>query len=73
VYYHDPLIDSVAVAGIRYESLALTPETVRSMDAVVLLTAHTDVNYDMILANSSLLLDTQNKLKSKASEIVIPL
>jgi UDP-N-acetyl-D-glucosamine dehydrogenase len=73
VYYHDPLIDSVAVAGIRYESVALTPETVRSMDAVVLLTAHTDVNYDMVLANSSLLLDTQNKLKNKSSEIVIPL
>jgi UDP-N-acetyl-D-glucosamine dehydrogenase len=73
VYYHDPLVDSVAVAGVRYESLALTPETVRSMDAVVLLTAHKDVNYDMLLANSSLLLDTQNKLKNKSSEIVIPL
>jgi UDP-N-acetyl-D-glucosamine dehydrogenase len=73
VYYHDPLIDSVAVAGVRYESTPLTPETVASMDAVILLTGHRGVSYDMVLANAPLVLDTQNKLRNKSASNVVPL
>jgi UDP-N-acetyl-D-glucosamine dehydrogenase len=73
VYYHDPLIDAVAVAGVRYKSSPLTPETVASMDAVVLLTGHRDVSYDIVLANAPLVLDTQNKLRNKSAANVVPL
>jgi UDP-N-acetyl-D-glucosamine dehydrogenase len=73
VVYHDPMIESVAVAGARYQSIDISPEIVRSMDAVILLTAHRDVNYDMILANAPLVLDTQNKLKNKDAANVVPL
>jgi UDP-N-acetyl-D-glucosamine dehydrogenase len=73
VLYHDPLIDSVSVAGVRYESSPLSPEIVASMDAVILLTGHRDVNYDMVLANAPLVLDTQNKLRNKSAANVVPL
>ncbi|MFN0071864.1 MAG: nucleotide sugar dehydrogenase [Chloroflexota bacterium] len=73
VCYHDPLIESVAVAGTRYESISLNSDVLQSMDAVILLTAHREVNYELVLANSSLLLDTQNKFKLLASENIVPL
>jgi UDP-N-acetyl-D-glucosamine dehydrogenase len=73
VYYHDPLIDSVAVAGIRYESTPLTADMVASMDAVILLTGHRGVSYDVVLANAPLVLDTQNKLRNKSAANVVPL
>jgi UDP-N-acetyl-D-glucosamine dehydrogenase len=73
VYYHDPLIDSVAVAGVRYESTPLSADTVASMDAVILLTGHRGVSYDMVLANAPLVLDTQNKLRNKSAANVVPL
>jgi UDP-N-acetyl-D-glucosamine dehydrogenase len=63
----------VAVAGVRYKSSPLIPETVASMDAVILLTGHRDVSYDMVLANAPLVLDTQNKLRNKSAANVVPL
>lgn len=73
VHYHDPLIESVAVAGQRLSSEPLTRDLVQAMDAVILLTAHRDVDYDLILANAPLVLDTQNKLKDKLADNVVPL
>lgn len=51
-------------------SVALTPEVVAGYDAVVLLTDHTDFDYDMIRKNAQLLVDTRGKYRGQVSENV---
>ena len=52
------------------KSIELTPETVASYDVVVLLTDHSDFDYDMIAEHSNLVVDTRGKYRSKAGNVV---
>jgi UDP-N-acetyl-D-glucosamine dehydrogenase len=70
VRYHDPLIETVTVSGHQFDSVALTADEIKSAAAVILLTGHRDVDYDLLLSNASLLLDTQNKLKDRGENVV---
>lgn len=44
-------------------SVPLTPETLASYDAVVLLTDHSDVDYGMVLEHAKLIIDTRGKYR----------
>ena len=63
--YHDPYFpvmpltrDHPGLAGRR--SVALTPETIATYDAVVLTTDHSAVDYDLLGRAARLILDTRN-------------
>lgn len=49
-------------------SVPLTPETVAGFDAVVLLTDHSDVDYDMIREYSKILVDTRGKYRGQSAD-----
>lgn len=49
-------------------SVALTPEVVRGYDAVILLTDHTDFDYDMIRDNARILIDTRGKYRGQTAD-----
>ncbi|AUH67034.1 nucleotide sugar dehydrogenase [Paracoccus zhejiangensis] len=49
-------------------SVDLTPEVVAGFDAVVLLTDHSDFDYDMIRDNAQLLIDTRGKFRGQSAE-----
>ena len=49
-------------------SVALTPETVAAYDAVVLLTDHSDFDYDMIRDHAALLIDTRGKYRARPAD-----
>lgn len=49
------------------KSIPLTPESVASYDAVVLLTDHSDFDYEMIRKNAKLLIDTRGKYRGQLS------
>ncbi len=51
-------------------SVALTPEAIAAYDAVVLLTDHSDFDYDMILEHSKLVVDTRGKFREPESKVV---
>jgi UDP-N-acetyl-D-mannosaminuronate dehydrogenase len=51
----------------------LSPATVESVDAVILLTAHSGLDYDMLVTHAPIVLDTQNRLKDKRASNVFPL
>lgn len=57
--YHDPYVPSVEELG-GVGSVELTEDVVESADAVVLVTDHSRVDYDLIQSRSSLTLDTRN-------------
>ncbi|MGB3176905.1 MAG: nucleotide sugar dehydrogenase [Albidovulum sp.] len=67
--YHDPYFpvmpvtrDHPTLAGRK--SIALTAEAIAAYDAVLITTDHTDVDYALIAASSSLILDTRNVFAS---------
>lgn len=51
-------------------SVPLSPEAVASYDAVVLLTDHSDVDYDMIRDNARLLVDTRGKYRGQPADSI---
>ncbi len=63
VCYHDPYCPEFNRNGDKVESVPLTAELLKSLDAVVITTAHTDVDYQFIVDNSNLVIDSRNATK----------
>ncbi|HYG56568.1 MAG TPA: UDP binding domain-containing protein, partial [Symbiobacteriaceae bacterium] len=67
VMYHDPWVPELKPDGWfkeHMQSVALTAELWQSLDAVVITTDHTNVDYDAICRSASLILDTRNATKA---------
>lgn len=65
VYFHDNYCPKVKIGNSIKQSVSLSPATLQKMDAVIIITAHPDVNYDMVTENSALIMDTRYVLKGK--------
>lgn len=70
VDFHDPHVPEIPMtrhhqdlAGLK--SVELTPEVVASYDAVLIVTDHTAVDYEMLALNARLLLDTRGVYHKK--------
>ncbi|KAE8241711.1 hypothetical protein A4X03_0g8105 [Tilletia caries] len=51
-------------------SMPLTPENIRAQDAVLLLTDHSDVDYDLVAREARLVIDTRGKLDFSLPNVV---
>ena len=51
-------------------SVPITPDSLQSYDAVLLLTDHTEFDYDMIREHASLVIDTRGKFREAADNVV---
>jgi len=51
-------------------SVDLTPENISSYDCIVLLTDHSDFDYDGILKHADLLVDTRGKFRASSDKVV---
>jgi UDP-N-acetyl-D-glucosamine dehydrogenase len=71
VVYHDPLIPSLDIGGSSIQSVALTPEQVGAADAVLLLTAHTSIDYARVVHDAALVLDTHSGLRPRTAPNVL--
>ena len=60
VKYHDPLIPELQLDGRKIRSVTLTPGEVKKHDIVVILTDHSAYDYEMIVKNARLIVDTRN-------------
>ena len=67
--YHDPYVPEILrtrehpdLSGMR--SVSLTPDRIAAYDAVLISTDHGDVDYDMLVANARLVVDTRNATKA---------
>ena len=65
VAYHDPLMPTLTLAGDTVSSVALTAREVAAHDAVLLLTPHTSIDYDLIVKTASLVVDTHSGLRPR--------
>ena len=65
VCYHDPHIPtypSMRKYRIDLKSVALTPDVLRSMDCVLILTDHDAVDYGALAEHATLVVDTRNAM-----------
>lgn len=69
VSYHDPFVSEVRFddahtesTGDPLESIALTDETLRASDCVVIVTDHSEINYRKVTELAPLIVDTRNAL-----------
>jgi UDP-N-acetyl-D-glucosamine dehydrogenase len=62
VEYHDPHVPMFVNGSGPMYSTSLSEERVRQADCVIILTAHQDLPYPMIVGNASLIVDTRNAL-----------
>jgi UDP-N-acetyl-D-glucosamine dehydrogenase len=69
--FHDPLMPMLTLAGERMESVNLDPRDLARLDAVVLLTPHTSIDYERIIAASRLVIDTHSGLQPREAANVV--
>ena len=67
VSYSDPHVPKIDYHGVLMDSVALTDQTLKSADAVVILTDHTSFDYSRIVELSQFVLDTRNATKNVTS------
>lgn len=71
VYYSDPHVPILKIDDRTLTSTEMTPEILHTMDCVLILTDHVTFNYEMIVANSMLLVDKRNALKYFSANNII--
>ena len=60
VSYHDPMVPEVSEEGTCLASVPLTNEALSQADAVVIVTDHTDVDYQRVLDSAQILVDSRH-------------
>ncbi len=60
VSYHDPYVPELHEEGTHLTCVELTDEALAEADAVVILTDHTDLDYDRIVKHSNVLIDARH-------------
>jgi len=63
ISYHDPFIAEIHQEGFDLKSETLSAERLQAQDLVVITTAHTHVDYDLVVRSSALVFDTRNATK----------
>ena len=63
VLYHDPLVPSLRHEGQDLESVPLDQELLAGADVVVIVTDHSDIDYDLVRRSGLPVIDTRNVLR----------
>lgn len=64
VSYYDPFVPESGFSGHKMRSVKLTPSEIKKYDYVVIVTDHSNVDYDMLVKHSKFILDTRNALRN---------
>ena len=68
VTFFDPWVKEYKHNGQTRQSIsALTEEVLKEADLVMITTAHTNIDYDMVQKNAALIFDTKNAMKNIAN------
>jgi UDP-N-acetyl-D-glucosamine dehydrogenase len=64
INYHDPYVPNLVTNGLHLKSVVLDQNTLQSADCVVITTDHSSYDWEWIVQNSRLVMDTRNATKS---------
>lgn len=73
VLYHDPLIGSATVAGRTLTSTPLTAAELSAADCILLITPHSNLDYDLVVQQAPLVFDTRNHLAPMGNQNIVRL
>lgn len=73
VTYHDPFVPELKEDGIVRQSIECTDEALAEADCVVIITDHSDVDYDRVARQARLLVDTRNAVQGDQEGTVVRL
>ncbi|HKU67072.1 MAG TPA: nucleotide sugar dehydrogenase [Candidatus Baltobacteraceae bacterium] len=62
--YHDPYVAKFVEHGTQWHSIPLSKERIERADCVLVLTDHTNVDYERVCASAKLVVDTRNATKN---------
>ncbi|MDO9546232.1 MAG: nucleotide sugar dehydrogenase [Pelolinea sp.] len=68
VSYHDPYIPSIDHEGIRMKSVSDLENEIKAVDCVAIITNHSSYDYDQILKDANMIVDTRNALGDKGKK-----
>jgi UDP-N-acetyl-D-glucosamine dehydrogenase len=71
VAYHDPLMPTLTLSDATVASVDLELVDFAALDAVVLLTPHTTIDYDHIIRSAPLVIDTHSGLQPREAPNVV--
>lgn len=66
VSYHDPYVPQIQLAQQTLKSVRLTSQALRNADCVLILTDHSQYNYQDLAQKSQLVIDTKNAVNKKS-------
>ncbi|MEO0142753.1 MAG: nucleotide sugar dehydrogenase [candidate division WOR-3 bacterium] len=69
VRYHDPYVPRVVINDGEIRSIKLSKRVIKNYDAILILTDHSNIDYDLITKNARLIIDTRNAIKSKNPKV----
>lgn len=69
VSYHDPYIHEIQHEELNLQSILDLDESVKKADCVVIVTNHSNYDYEKIMRNAKLIVDTRNALKTHGKQI----
>ncbi len=72
ITYSDPYVPEIHIDGIHYTASQQNCEVAKA-DCVVIITDHTNVNYEAVLRKAKLVVDTRNALRGVSSDKLIRL
>jgi UDP-N-acetyl-D-glucosamine dehydrogenase len=70
VSFHDPLVERVELGGRSLRSKDLTPELLAGQDCVVVLTAHSAVDFAAVVRDAPLVFDTRGVTRGVHRNVV---
>jgi len=73
IRYHDPYVAEYVQDGEAVSSVALVAEEVADADAVIILSGHSTVDYDLVVEHASLVFDTRNVIDQSAGGSIVRL
>ncbi len=71
--YHDPYINQIEINDIEYHSQELSKEQIIKSDLVLITTAHSNIDYGLIVENSNCIYDTRNALSEYETDNIFRL
>jgi UDP-N-acetyl-D-glucosamine dehydrogenase len=73
IEYSDPYVPALEFAGMKLQSVPVTPARLRRSDCVVIATAHKSFPWEEILEHGRAIVDTRNALRGHKSEKIVRL
>lgn len=70
VIYHDPYIPQFKVGSRELKSTSLSKPVIKSVDCVLILTDHSNVDYPTLAKSARLIVDTRHAIKGELSNVV---